>query len=160
MEAVAGGQHLQVETVDRNAVAEEITGSRRMVFCSAFPYQLSVYADMDELNESLGFVKRDQDGKIVSPGLAATFAAPGTGWPRDDEDSSPYSVLVGTVQSIREVSMDVGGEVLPFTVALLETALGLTPVAMNREVFYLENLVPGSAVIMNAYVKADFAPNL
>ena len=48
---------------------------------------------------------------------------------------------------------------LPLTVALVDTALGLTPVAMNREIFYLENLIPGSAVIMNAYVKADFAPD-
>ena len=159
VEAVAGGQHLQVETVDRNAVAEEITGTRRTVFCSVFPYQLSGFADMDELNESLGFMKKDQDGKVVSPGLAANFAAPGIGWARDDEDSSPYSVMVGTVRSIREVSMEVGGEVLPFTVALLDTALGRTPVAMNWEVFDLEKLVPGSAVIMNAYVKADFAPN-
>ena len=160
VEVVAGGQHLQVETVNRNAVVEEITGTRRTVFCSVFPYQLSVYADMNELNESLGFMKKDQDGKAVSPVLAETFAAPGMGWTKGDEDSSPYSVLVGMVRSIREVSMDVGGERLPFTVAMLDTALGPTPVAMSREVFDLEKLAPGKALIMNAYVKADFAPNL
>lgn len=157
VEAVAGGQHLQVETVNRNAVEEEITGTSRIVRCSAFPYQLSVFDDIDMLNESLGFIEKDQNGKIVSPSLAATFAAPGMGWTKDDEDSSPYSVLVGTVRNVRDVHVDLGGQTQSFTVAQIETALGRTPVGMNREVFDLDKLAPGKAVIMNAYVKADFA---
>jgi hypothetical protein len=42
-------------------------------------------------------------------------------------------------------------------IAFVESALGLLPTAMGRDVFNLDNLVPGAVVFMYADIKADFA---
>ena len=52
-ETVEEGQHLEIETVNRHVVPEDILNTEREVFISAFPFELSVYADIDAFNESI-----------------------------------------------------------------------------------------------------------
>ncbi len=158
VETVAEGRHLQIETVNRNAVKQkEIVDTALRVGASAFPFQLDVYDDMMALNIALGLhnIKNEQTGIIIE-GLSETFTASGS-LVKDDETA--YSFLVGTVKSYREVLVSFGERALPFIIAQVETGLGLLPTAMSREVFDLSKLEPGSVVSMYAYIKADFALN-
>ena len=158
VETVDEGRHLQIETVNRNAVKQkEIVDSVLSVKASAFPFQLDIYDDMTALNIALGLhnIKNEQTGIIIE-GLSETFTASGS-LTKDDETA--YSYLVGTVKSYREVLVSFGERALPFIIAQVETGLGLLPTAMSREVFDLSKLETGSVVSMYAYIKADFALN-
>ena len=158
VEAQPDEQHLQIETVNRQATVNgEIVGMTLPVCASAFPFRLSVYEDMDAFNATLGFTKKpDGDLKEKVGGLAETFAAPGSLSFDPDFEGEAFSWLVGTVKSFRDVTVALGGRELAFTVAQVKTALGLLPVAMSREVFDLDLLAPGKTVSMYADVKADF----
>lgn len=50
-----------------------------------------------------------------------------------------------------------GDTVYPFVLAQADTALGVIPVSMSREVFELEKLKVGCVIVMNADIKADLA---
>ena len=73
------------------------------------------------------------------------------------DDDGNYSFIVGTVKSFRDVSPDFGDNKLPFVVAKVDTAVGVVPVAMGRDVFDLKELKVGCVIAMNAVVKADVA---
>lgn len=66
-------------------------------------------------------------------------------------------MVVGTVASFRDVSVDFGGVVLNFMIAQVKTAFGTIPVAIGREVFDVKKLKVGTLVAMNADIKADLA---
>ena len=114
---------------------------------------------MDALNEAVGLRKTvNVNGTDMSVGgLSSIFAAPGSLGGGDGSESDIYSLMVGIVRDVRDVSVKFGERTLPFAIVQLESALGLLPVAMGREVFELGKLAPGRAVMMNADVKADFA---
>ena len=73
---------------------------------------------------------------------------------RSDES---YSFVVGRVASFKDVEVAFGKNVLPFVLTWMDTALGVIPVPMSREVFDLENLKVGCIIAMNADVKVDVA---
>ena len=68
-----------------------------------------------------------------------------------------YSFVVGKVVSYRDVEIAFGETVYPFVLAMIDTALGVIPVSMGREVFDLESLKVGCIVAMNVDIKADLA---
>ncbi len=158
VEVEGGGQHLLVETVNRQfARKDEIEGSVLEVCASAFPFRLSVFDDIETFNSAFGFGRQEGGNRIG--GLSETFASPASLMSTEHEEGAGdvYSWLNGVVKSIREVSVDFGRRNIDFTIAYTETALGVIPVAMHREIFDLSELAPEKILVMYAYVKADFA---
>lgn len=154
-----GGQRLQIETVNRHAIAGLLAGTERKVRISAFPFRLSLHSSMKALNRSLGLDRKItvKGTDLVIGGLSETFAAPGGMLVDDEEEAETYSVIIGTVVSVREVQITLGEVSLPFLLVQLDTALGVIPVAMSREVFDIEGIGPGMVVYMSADVKADLS---
>lgn len=158
VEVAEGEQHLQIETVNRHIIAQEIMDTTQKVRTSAFPFRLSVYDSMDALNEALGFKDLKVGGTDMKVGgLSPKFAAPASILQGGDSTGEVFSFLVGTVKSVRDVSVNFGERTLEFAIAMLDTALGSLPTAMGWEVFDLTGLAPGKAISMYADIKADFA---
>lgn len=160
VEVVDGQQHLRIETVNRHCVDGEILGSTQEVLASAFPFRLSIHEDIDALNRELGFKERPirlGDTEMKMGGLSPTFAAPSDVFHNQEFDGEVFSYVIGVVKSTRDVTIEFGERSLPFTIVLLESALGSLPTAVSREVFDLEELAPGKVISMFADIKADFA---
>ncbi len=158
VEATDEGQRLQVETVNRYLIRQEIENTTQIVRASAFPFRLTVYQDLDELNQKLGFSGQqaeEHDPKKL--GLHEHFAAPGSFIQEKALNGETLSVIVGTVKSLRDVEVGFGKYKIPFVIAQVDSALGSLPTAMGRDVFDLDGLVPGAAVMMYADIKVDFA---
>ena len=151
-------QHFQLETVNKYTDCKDLTGTTRDVYISAFPFELSIYDSIDAFNEHLGFDKNRPVGKlgIKTSGLSETFLAPG-GILSEDFQNEIFSLVLGTVVSFRDVSVDFGKTTLSFILAQIRTAFGVIPVAIGREVFDVKNLKVGTLVAMNADIKADLA---
>lgn len=156
VEATDEGQRLQVETVNRYLIRQDIENTTQAVRTSAFPFRLTAYKDLNELNRELGFPGQSVDEMEVV-GLHEHFAAPGSFSQDEAFKGETFSVIVGTVKSVRDVEVRFGKYKIPFVIAQIDSALGLLPTAMGRDVFDLDGLVPGAAVIMYADIKADFA---
>ena len=158
-ETVGDGQHLEIETVNRHAVKGDILDTEREVYISAFPFELSVYADIDAFNKWVGFKSEitlgDTDLKVG--GFSEKFMMPGGLFNDKKKMDESYSFVVGTVVAYRDVEIAFGETVLPFVLAQVDTALGVIPVSMGRDVFDLEKLEVGCVVAMNADIKADVA---
>lgn len=158
-ETVDEGQHFELETVNRHVVLEEIIDTAREVYISAFPFELSVYADIEAFNEWAGFNRvitvADTDLKVG--GFSEKFMMPGGMFSDTKKSDESYSFVVGKVVSIRDVEIAFGETVYPFVLATVDTAFGEIPVSMGRDVFDLEHLQVGCIIAMNADIKADLA---
>ena len=156
IEVLPEGQHLQIETVNRYLVRHELENTIKTVKTCAFPFRMSVYDNMCALDRSLGL-----NEQIIGPlgitlgGLSETFAAPGSFFSPDGGEV--FSFLVGTVKTFRDVEVRFGEHPIRFVIAQLDSALGLLPTAMGRDVFKLDSLAPGKIIAMSADIKADFA---
>lgn len=75
----------------------------------------------------------------------------------EKKSDESYSFVVGKVVSYQDVEIALGETVLSFVLAKVDTALGVIPVAMSRDVFELEKLEVGCIIAMNADIKADLA---
>lgn len=159
VETTDNGIHLQIETVNRHFLPGDIVGTVQRVCACAFPFRLTVYDDMDALNEAVGLKKTVKiNGTDMSVGgLSSNFAAPGSLGGTGGSESDPFSFMVGIVRDIQDVSVGFGERTLSFAIVQLESALGLLPTAMGRDVFELDKLALGKPVMMYADVKADFA---
>ena len=69
----------------------------------------------------------------------------------DQENDNDYSFVIGKVESFRDVSPNFGDHKIPFVLAMVDTALGVVPVAMGRNVFDLKELKVGCVIAMNEY---------
>jgi len=159
-ETVGEGQHLEIETVNRHVITEELLDTEREVFISAFPFELSVFSDIDAFNAWAGFEKKTVafgDLELRLGGFSDKFMMPGGIADEKKKRDESYSFVVGTVLSYRDVELTFGEAALPFVLAKVDTALGAIPVAMGREVFDLKELKVGCIVAMNADIKADLA---
>ena len=153
--------HLVIETVNRFTEPKELINTERDVHISMFPFQVNLYKDIDEFNRWAGFSKPIEAGKgtgLFVHGLSERFSMPGGMMSNKKNDDGNYSFIVGTVKSFRDVSPDFGDNRLPFVLVKVDTAVGVVPVAMGRDVFDLKKLSVGCVVAMNTVVKADVAP--
>ena len=150
--------HLEIETVNRIAIPGSIVNSIQNASISAFPFQLTMFDSIDDLNRFFGFKEKTRVGStdLYVSGLSDTFIAPRGVLSEKDADDA-YTLIFGTVTSFRDVQVDMGQTRLDFVLAKVRTALGVIPVAMGRDVFSIEGLCPGKVLAMNAYVKADLA---
>ena len=158
-ETVDENQHFELETVNRHIVSEDVVNTKREVFVSAFPFELNVYTDIDAFNEWAGFGREITVGNtdIKVGGFSEKFMMPGGLFNDKKKSDESYSFVVGRVVSYQDVEIAFGETVYPFVLAQVDTALGIIPVSMGRDVFDLENLREGCIVAMNADIKADFA---
>ena len=149
--------HMSIETVNRHMIEEEISGTTQRVHLCAFPFKLSLYNSMDELNKTLGFSKPIKVGntELEISGFSDEFVAP-----RDllgAKEDQTFSFIIGKIYNYREVLLQMDEDSLSFILADVITGAGIMPVPMGKEVFDLENLHEGAYVAMYANVKADFA---
>ena len=156
-ETVAEELHLQIETVSRHTVSGDITDANRPVYISAFPFSLSLYDDIDTFNRAMGFSQIPVgDTGFTVGGLSETFLSPGGIMSKTHSDEV-FSFVLGTIESFRDVSVDMGETQLDFVLAQVRTGLGTIPVAMGRDVFDLDGIATGKLIAMNADIKADMA---
>lgn len=156
-------QAVEVETVNRHAIHQEILDTVQPVYASAFPFTVEVYEDLAAASSAYGFghpVKVPALGDDFEVSLfSETFSAPGSLFRKEGSEES-FSFLFGTVRSIRPTELQIGEERVSFLIVELETAFGLLPTAMSAEVFDLEKLTVGAIVVMYADIKADLAAGL
>ena len=155
------GGRLAIETVNRHTVPGNLLDTERDVRISMFPFRLSVYKSIDDYNREVGFAKPIRAGgsDMLVRGFSETFCMP-SGNPRGEEDDDSSSLVIGTVKSFLYVIAEFGEVRLPFIVAKVDTAAGIVPVAMSRDVFDLSDLAPGRVVVMETIVKADVADEI
>ena len=123
VEATDEGQRLQVETVNRYLIQREIENTVQTVRTSAFPFRLDVYKDLDELNRKLGFFShRAEAPDMEQIGLHEHFAAPGSLSRDETLEGESFSLIVGTVKSVRDVEVCFGKTRIPFVIAQVDSA--------------------------------------
>ena len=159
VEAVAEGQHLEIETVNRHTEPRDLVDTEREVHVSMFPFQLTVYESIDDLNQQFGFSKPVEAGKsgLFVHGYSERFAMPGGLMNENKKADDSYSFVIGKVKSFRDVAIEFGESNLPFVLAKVDTALGVVPVVMGRDVFELSKLRNNCIIAMNTVVKVDIA---
>ena len=154
------GGRFQIETVNRHLVEDEIEGEERAVNLSAFPFKLSIYESIDAFNAEMGYGKETEIGGEVHKiaGFSETFIAPGdllaTGKEPDEEDI--FSFVIGTIKSVRKISVDLNGEPVELFLAEVEAAPGNLTTVISPEIFKTETVEAGKTVVMNAVIKANF----
>lgn len=152
-------QRLQIETVNRHSIEGDLVGTTRRVHISAFPFRVDLFDNLQGLNKMLGLDKeitiKGTDYKLG--GISEHFTAPGGIMATEGEEDETYSIIVGMVKTLRDVQISLGEIKIPFLLVQLDTALGIIPVAMSREVFEIEGIAPGNVIYMSADIKADLA---
>lgn len=152
-------QRLQIETVNRHSIEGDLVGTTRSVHITAFPFRVDLFDNLQGLNKMLGLDKeitiKGTDYKLG--GISPHFTAPGGILAAEGEEDETYSIIVGTVKSLRDVQISLGEITIPFLLVQLDTAMGVIPVAMSREVFEIDGIAPGNVVYMSADIKADLA---
>lgn len=158
-ETVEEGQHFELETVNRHVISTDILNTEREAFISAFPFELNVFEDINAFNKWAGFDRVITVGgtDLKVGGFSEKFIMPGGISSDEKKSDESYSFVVGKVVSYQDAEIAFGETVYPFVLAQVDTALGVIPVSMGREVFDLENLQVGCIVAMNADIKADLA---
>ncbi len=149
-------KHFDIETVNRYTISEDIENKDLNVFLSAFPFQLEVFENEDEMNKILGFGKEVEissfgkkvitlDSKILADGRVMTGA------------KEPCSFIIGEVTNYKDVEVNIANHNIKFIIIYLDTGIGIIPVAVHRENFDLNKLKKNSLVAMVADIKADFS---
>ncbi len=158
-ESVEDKIHLQIETVNRHMVEEELLDTEKEVRASVFPFELTVYDDIEAYNRSIGFHTQVQISgtEYKVHGFSDKFMMPG-GLFHDEKDNETYTFLLGTVTGLRNVKWRLDKQEICFVIAELDTAIGVIPAAMSRDVFDLSELAAGKVIAMNADIKVDFQP--
>lgn len=155
------GGKFQLETVNRYLLDESPEGKEYAVNLSAFPFQLSVYDTMKDLNSALGFANPVKVGQtdMEVDGYGEDFVAPGSfinllsGKPDSDET---FSFVIGTIAEMQKCSVELAGELYSFFVAQIRSGMGNLPTLINPDRYDVSDLAPGKIVAMFADIKADF----
>ncbi len=151
--------HLELETVCRHTLSGPLVDSIRDVSISAFPFQLTVYKNIEDFNKWAGFGKGQKvaNMEFTVHGFSERFMMPGGALGGKKEDDESYSFFLGKVLSWQDVRWMLGENALDFVIVWLDTALGIIPAAMGRDVFELSQLEEGAIIAMDADVKADLS---
>lgn len=149
-------KHFDIETVNRYTIPEDIENKDIDVYLSAFPFQLDVFENEDEMNRTLGLGKEvdipavgkkviTMDPRMMSDGRVMTDA------------KEPCSFIIGKVTDFKDVEVDIANNNIKFKMIDLDTAIGNMPVAVHGENFDLSKLKKGALVGMVADIKADLS---
>lgn len=152
-ETVNAGAPLELETVNRHIIPDDLLNTERDVYISAFPFKLSIFNDIKEFNTWAGFgnsiTLNGTDFNVE--GFSEKFIMPGGAFGNNEI----YTFIIGKVVSFRDVEIAFGETVLRFILVHADTALGTIPIAVGRDVFDTENICEGCIIAMNADIKAD-----
>lgn len=146
--------HFQIETVNRYKIEDrDIVNKRKDVYISAFPFVLSIFSTMEEVNKALGFIKpiKVKELDLDVNGYSEEFVGNG-----DIFGGYISSIIIGRVVSFSSVNAIIGEELVPFTLIKVKTSIGIIPVAASKDVFDLSDLEEDKLIVMIANVKADF----
>ena len=146
--------HFQIETVNRYQIEDkDIVNKIKDVYISAFPFVLSIFSTMEEVNKALGFLKpiKVKELNLDVKGYSEEFVGNG-----DIFVGHISSLIIGRVVSFSSVNAIIGEELVPFTLIKVKTSIGIIPVAASKEAFDLSNLEEDKLILMIANVKADF----
>ncbi len=149
--------HFQIETVNRYRLKQDnIENTNQKVFLSAFPFQLDLYDDENEMNKALGFESPIKLGNLdihVNGFSTSMMSSTGVMTGKFDE---PASFVIGNIEDYKDVTVNIANINIDFTIIYIETAIGILPVATHRANFDLSKLQNGSILAMLADIKADF----
>ncbi len=151
------GPHLQIETVNRHAVElENLEDTTQAVYISAFPFNLNIYDNLDELNDRLGMktTVMIEGNEFKIAGLDLNFMSPGDAC--GAKDGETFTFLIGTLVSYKFVRIDIVENIVDFVLAEVSTAIGTIPCAIRKSAFDIKELSPGKVLLMKADIKADF----
>lgn len=155
-------QHLVVETVNRYVIESEIEKKNVSIYASAFPFELTIFDDERAFNEFCGFesaVEIANAGLFVH-GLGTNFIAPsGAFGGKTNNDEAPWSFVVGVVEAFSDVTIALGEHKHEAYIVYLNTAIGILPTLVGKEMFDTQKLSKGKIIGMNAYIKANFIKN-
>lgn len=133
-------RQLQIETVNRHLVdLAKLEDTTQSVYLSAFPFSLSIYNDLDDLNESLGMkttVKIEGEDYNVA-GFDINFMGAGDAFGAHENET--FTFLIGTIVSYRFVRINIVENIIDFILAEISTGLGTIPCAISRSAFDLKN---------------------
>lgn len=149
-------KHFVIETVNRYTIPEDIENKNIDVYLSAFPFQLDIFENEDEMNTALGFGKEVNipsignkiitlDPRMMSDGSFITG------------EKEPCSFIIGEVIDFKDVEVDIANNNIKFKIIDLDTAIGNMPVAVHGENFDLSKLKKGALLGMVADIKADLS---
>ena len=149
-------KHFDIETVNRYFISEEIENKDKDAYLSAFPFQLNVFENEDEMNKVLGMGKEvdipalgkkviTMDPRMMSDGRIITGL------------NEPCSFIIGQVNDFKDVEVDIAGNIIKFKIINLDTAIGNMPVAVHGENFDLSKLKKSVLIGMVADIKADLS---
>ena len=146
--------HFQIETVNRYQIEDkDIVNKIKDVYISVFPFVLSIFSTMEEVNKALGFLKpiKVKELDLDVKGYSEEFVGNG-----DIFVGHISSIIIGRVVSFSSVNAIIGEELVPFTLIKVKTSIGIIPVAASKDVFDLSDLEEDKLILMIANVKADF----
>ncbi len=149
--------HFQIETVNRYCLQKEnIENTNQVVYLSAFPFELNLYDDENEMNKELGFGKAIKVGNtdMYVKGYSTNMMA--VGGVLTGHLDEPSSFIIGIVEDYKDVIVNIAKVNISFTIIYIKTAIGIMPVATHRANFDLSKLQKGNILVMFADVKADF----
>lgn len=149
-------KHFDIETVNRYTIPENIENKNIDAYLSAFPFQLDVFENEDEMNKTLGLGNEvdipavgkkviTMDPRMMSDGRVMTGA------------KEPCSFIIGEVLGFKNVEVNIADNNIKFKIIELDTAIGNMPVAVHEENFDLSKLKKGALVGMVADIKADLS---
>lgn len=149
-------KYFDIETVNRYTIFEDIENKDVDVYLSAFPFQLDVFENENEMNTTLGLGKEvgipaigkkviTMDSRMMSDGRTMTGA------------KEPCSFIIGEVMDFKDVEVDIADNNIKFKIIDLATAVGNMPVAVHEKNFDLSKLKKGALVGMIANIKADLS---
>lgn len=161
VQTIATEQHFNIETVNRYMIPTTLLHTRQTVYCSAFPFQLTIFYDVAAYNKFCGFGNTGVNvggTDFTVHGLDERFISPGDVFQEDkSEDEPPWSLVAGTIKSYEDATLSFGNQKHEVIIAQLDTALGVLPTLIGKEVFDVRNIAVGKIIFMNAYIKANFS---
>lgn len=149
--------HFQIETVNRYSLkSENIEGTDQKVYLSAFPFQLDLYSNENEMNSALGFKEPIKVGNtdMYVNGYSTNMMAVGN--VLSGKSDEPSSFIIGIIEDYKDVIVKIADINISYTIIYINTAIGTLPVAVHRANFDLSKLQKGNILAMFADVKADF----
>lgn len=149
VEIIGKSHRINIETVKRHIIDEELADTSRAVKLSAFPFALSVYENVEDLNKQFW----PEDGIKVA-GMEKANIGFADNYAGCSFDGEIYSMIIGKVERFQEIRF-VADKNYEFLIVWIRSAVGILPVAMSREVFELDELEVGKTIAMNADIKAD-----
>ena len=159
-EAEEGG-HFQIETVNRYLIEEDLEGGVHTVNLCAFPFKLSLYDDMKDLNTDLGFNEEIRVGEteLTVAGYSETFIATSDLFKDDINSDETFSFVIGKIAKLQNCRIEMNNEIYDFIIAQLDTAVGNLTTVINPERYDIKGISEGKIIGMQADIKANFKLN-